>query len=229
MIYKGDFHLHTTYSDGEHSPKEVVEIASNNGFNIISITDHNNINGLEEAKQAGDILGVKIIPGVEISSRYNGEKIHLLGYFNNNQYIYENLKKALKAIRGHNIRELEKIIGNNINVEEDSIKNRISVVTAIEILKFFGAKVILAHPIKIKRTIIEPILKLKWDGIEARYFKNKESETEEFIRLCEERRWIYTAGSDFHTNKKEDKRHGKIGDVYLEHKEVIKFLYEISN
>lgn len=228
-MYKGDFHIHTTCSDGEHSPEEIIIMAKKQDLNIISITDHNNMNALEVAKELAQNLNIRIIPGVEVSSRYKGEKIHVLGYFNNDNYKSELFQQCLKAIRDHDIERLEQILDKHITVERDEMKNRISVLTAIKILKYFGGVAILAHPIKIKDEIREEVLKFDFDGIESRYFKNTEEETRNFIKYCESRNMIYTAGSDFHTKKRQDKRHGKIGGVYLNNEEVIKLLNYLKN
>lgn len=83
---------------------------------------------------------------------------------------------------------------------------------------------VLAHPVKIKDEIIEDILELDFHGIEAVYFKNTEEETKCFKRIAMEKDWFYTAGSDFHTDKRIDNRHGKIGDVYLNKEEIEKFI-----
>ena len=62
-----DLHTHTTASDGQYTPAELVKKASEHNIKVLAITDHDTINGLEEAKAAGDEFGVKIIPGIEIN------------------------------------------------------------------------------------------------------------------------------------------------------------------
>ncbi|MCD3297307.1 PHP domain-containing protein, partial [Clostridium botulinum] len=102
MYKKGDFHLHTTASDGKLSPTELVTLAKNDGFDIISITDHDNTFGLEEAIVSGTKLGIKIIPGIELSTRYNGESIHVLGYFKDDSYknsLFQNYLKEIQDFR----------------------------------------------------------------------------------------------------------------------------------
>ncbi len=75
-----DLHMHTTCSDGSKTPEEVVALAIAGGLDVISITDHDNAQGVERAtRAAGRRLGV--IPGVELSSRSQGDSIHILGYF----------------------------------------------------------------------------------------------------------------------------------------------------
>jgi len=78
---KVDLHSHTNYSDGFHSPEELVHKAKDAGIDILSITDHDSVNGIEEATKIGEKLGIEIIPGVEISSDLRGAEVHILGYF----------------------------------------------------------------------------------------------------------------------------------------------------
>jgi len=83
--YTIDLHAHTTASDGTHSPTQLVERAAERGLRVLGIADHDTIDGLVEAQQAGERLGIEIVPGVEFSLRHEYEKdfvgIHLLGYF----------------------------------------------------------------------------------------------------------------------------------------------------
>ena len=75
-----DLHVHTTCSDGTRSPEEVVELAVAGGLDVISITDHDNVEGVAPAlSAAGDRL--RVIPGVEMSAQWRGESVHVLGYF----------------------------------------------------------------------------------------------------------------------------------------------------
>lgn len=74
-----DLHSHTTASDGQYSPSELVKKASEHNIKLLAITDHDTINGLEEAKNAGEQYGVKIIPGIEINITAPRGEFHLLG------------------------------------------------------------------------------------------------------------------------------------------------------
>ncbi len=76
---RADLHLHTTASDGVLSPAEVVRRAAQKGVQVIAITDHDTVAGLEEATRAGAIYGVAVIPGIEISAGSDSQ-IHILGY-----------------------------------------------------------------------------------------------------------------------------------------------------
>ena len=76
-----DLHVHTRFSDGEHSPREVVEMAAREGLGAISVTDHDTLAGVEEAIEAGKGLGVEVVPGVEITFYHGQAEMHMLGYF----------------------------------------------------------------------------------------------------------------------------------------------------
>lgn len=76
----GDFHLHSTASDGVNSPTWVVERAVANGVRALALTDHDTTEGLREAAKAAARLGLRLIPGVEISTEVGKADVHLLGY-----------------------------------------------------------------------------------------------------------------------------------------------------
>lgn len=78
---KIDLHVHTTASDGTMSPKEVVSLATMLGLKAIALTDHDTMAGLQEAGEAAELMGISVVPGIEISSEYQGKEVHVLGYF----------------------------------------------------------------------------------------------------------------------------------------------------
>ncbi len=65
-----DLHNHTTASDGEYTPTELVSKAAELGLTALGVTDHDTINGLDEALAAGAAAGVRVVPGVEVSLRF---------------------------------------------------------------------------------------------------------------------------------------------------------------
>ena len=75
-----DLHIHTYYSDGVHSPTEVVEMAKKKGLRAIAITDHDTVSGVEEGIKAGEVKEIEVVPGVELSSQEAGRDVHILGY-----------------------------------------------------------------------------------------------------------------------------------------------------
>lgn len=77
---KGDFHLHSTASDGVQSPTWIIETAAARGVQVLSLTDHDTTAGYAEARRAAERLGLRLIPGIELSSDYGKIDVHLLGY-----------------------------------------------------------------------------------------------------------------------------------------------------
>lgn len=76
-----DLHIHTYYSDSTSSPTEVIEDALKANVSCISITDHDVLDGIKPTIDAAQSSGVEVIPGIELSSEYEGKDIHILGYF----------------------------------------------------------------------------------------------------------------------------------------------------
>lgn len=71
-----DLHCHSYYSDGSHSPSDVVEHAFKNNIGLLALTDHDQTGGIPEAKAKADELGIKLVSGIEISTP---RKIHIVG------------------------------------------------------------------------------------------------------------------------------------------------------
>lgn len=93
-----DLHIHTTCSDGELTPREVIDMAVKNKVSVISITDHDTIGAYE--KELFDYAkdnNIKIIPGVEISTKNDKCGIHVLGY--NIDLNNEEFKNKLEKLR----------------------------------------------------------------------------------------------------------------------------------
>lgn len=222
MYKRGDFHIHSTFSDGGLSPGEIVHLAKQREVDIISITDHNNTDGVDEAIEEGMKVGIRVIPGVELSTKYNECRVHILGYFKDDSYKNELLREVLFKVKHKRISDIRNIFDGAIDF--CGYKNKICVKTGIDILRFFGATVVLAHPVLLCNRDLYKILNLNFDGIEAKYFKNTEEDTKYFINFANERGVIYTAGSDFHDYIEYYRIHGMIGDVYLDEKEIERFL-----
>ena len=75
-----DLHCHTTFSDGHDTPSELVKMAAENDVSILGVTDHDNLGGLPGAIAAGKEHGIMIVSGVETSTSFHGQTIHVLGY-----------------------------------------------------------------------------------------------------------------------------------------------------
>ncbi len=108
ITFKADLHMHTNYSDGKLSPVQLIDLSVNSGISIISITDHDNVNGISEAVKYGKEKGIQVIPGVEISADLDEQEIHILGYFVD--YKNKKLLDFLTSSRKLRIRRNQKIV-----------------------------------------------------------------------------------------------------------------------
>jgi predicted metal-dependent phosphoesterase TrpH len=77
---RADLHTHSTASDGSTAPADLIRQAFERGLSILALTDHDTTLGIPEAVEAGERLGVRVIPGIELSTDVERGEIHLLGY-----------------------------------------------------------------------------------------------------------------------------------------------------
>ena len=91
-----DLHIHSNYSDGLYSPSVLVELGKEQGLTGLALTDHDTLNGLEEFRAAGEEAGVITIPGVEMTTQYQGEELHILGY--RVDYYHDGLRCRLEKV-----------------------------------------------------------------------------------------------------------------------------------
>ncbi|AYD40281.1 PHP domain-containing protein [Clostridium fermenticellae] len=126
MYKKGDFHIHTNSSDGKFTPREIIKMAKLENIDILSVTDHDTIDGLNEALKFGDSYKIKVVPGIELSTLYKNQKVHILGYFKNIDQIGVEFRKYLKEMSDFRIYRAKKIVENlrnifKINLDFDKI------------------------------------------------------------------------------------------------------------
>lgn len=76
-----DLHTHSTVSDGTVSPAGVVRLAAEAGCSAVALTDHDRLDGLAEAAAQGDLVGVRVVPGCELSCAWEPGTMHVLVYF----------------------------------------------------------------------------------------------------------------------------------------------------
>jgi len=106
---EGDFHCHSTRSDGTYAPADLVDLAARNGVRFFALTDHDNLDGLDEARTAAARHpGFTLIPGVELSCDVPGTEVHLLGLFVDDHN--EAFRTELNRIRETRVRRGELIV-----------------------------------------------------------------------------------------------------------------------
>jgi 3',5'-nucleoside bisphosphate phosphatase len=74
-----DLHTHTSASDGQYSPAELVQKAAENGVSVLAVTDHDTVAGLAEAAQSAENAGITFVPGIELNIEWPTGEFHLLG------------------------------------------------------------------------------------------------------------------------------------------------------
>ena len=104
---KGEFHIHTIYSDGVLTPTEIMKVLKGN-LDWFAITDHDVIDGSLEAFDKAKDYGLNALVGIEISTYLNDEPVHILGYFKDKQRVNV-IKDFIDDIRNKRIIRLFKI------------------------------------------------------------------------------------------------------------------------
>lgn len=150
-----DLHTHSTASDGRFSPSEVIHKAYANGVKYLSLTDHDTLSGISPAIEASVKLDMKFIPGIELSTTYRGETVHILGYFRGDEYKNIELNDFLQSIKDKRIERANKIV--------EGLKNYHDIIIKVEdVLK--NGKDTIARP-HIAKTIIEAGYSYSYDYI----------------------------------------------------------------
>lgn len=103
-----DLHVHSVFSDGCLSPRQLVEGAQGLGLAALAITDHDSLQGVPEAIERGLELGIVVLPGIEISCSEHQDEYHILGY--RMDCSYEPLLVQLERIQLERARRAERIV-----------------------------------------------------------------------------------------------------------------------
>jgi predicted metal-dependent phosphoesterase TrpH len=103
-----DLHTHSTASDGSRAPREVVRAARELGLTALALTDHDTVEGLAEATEAGRALGVRVVPGVELSAVEGDAETHLLGLHLADT---DRVASQLLELRAMRLTRAERIVG----------------------------------------------------------------------------------------------------------------------
>lgn len=119
---KTDLHMHSFYSDGYNSPEILIDKANSRGIKILSITDHDSVNGITEAREYASKLGIEVIPGVEISTDIRDTEVHILGYFvdpkNKDLEHYLNFFREERVKRAKRMVKKLNILGLDISIDD---------------------------------------------------------------------------------------------------------------
>ncbi|QMS84571.1 PHP domain-containing protein [Candidatus Xianfuyuplasma coldseepsis] len=123
---KADLHMHTTYSDGRLDPKTVIKRAQQAGMDYIAITDHDTVGDVDAMVEYGHQIGIEVIPGIELSTLYQGKSVHVLGYFRDDSYHHPTMLAYYKDIKTKREKRAKRIIAklkdyHNIYITYDEV------------------------------------------------------------------------------------------------------------
>lgn len=119
-----DLHAHTTASDGSLTPSELITYAKEKGLSAIAVTDHDTVGGLDEAIAQGQRLGIRVIPGVELSTRVDGRDVHLVSLFINwkNEDFLKKLAEMAICRFERNYKMVDKLEQAGINISRRDLE-----------------------------------------------------------------------------------------------------------
>lgn len=122
MLLRVDLHVHTQESDGVLSVEEVVNLAYARDIRILAITDHESTEGIAKIESLAQSLNIQIIPGVELFTSFQGQEVHLLGYFKdaNNTMLQDKLRelRGQRTALAHDMVEHLQLHGMSIKWED---------------------------------------------------------------------------------------------------------------
>ena len=138
---KADLHMHSVFSDGTDEVPAIVAKAKAAGLSLMSLTDHDTVKGVGLALEEGEKQGIKVLPGIEIST-YAVCEVHILGY--NIDINNDRLLTRLAEIEDKRHERIKAILTNlkkyNIELDEEKIFDRIGTVGRMHIAKQLLAK-----------------------------------------------------------------------------------------
>lgn len=138
---RADLHMHSVFSDGTDEVSAIVAKSRAVGLSLISLTDHDTVKGVASALKEGEKQGIKVLPGIEMST-YAVCEVHILGY--NIDINNDRLVTRLAEIEGQRHDRIKAILSNlkkyNIELDEEKIFDRVGTVGRMHIAKQLLAK-----------------------------------------------------------------------------------------
>ena len=118
-----DLHVHTTASDGQYTPSQIIQKASEKNIKVIAITDHDTTAGLKEALEEGKKLGVTVVPGIELNITFPTGEFHLLGHGlkEPSKSLTNIVKNVIKNRNDRNLQIIEKMNADGVPLTMEEI------------------------------------------------------------------------------------------------------------
>ncbi|HOK39659.1 MAG TPA: PHP domain-containing protein [bacterium] len=117
-----DLHIHSSFSDGELSPEQIVVKAKEYGLSAIAITDHDTVDGIEEAMEAGKKYGVEVVPAIEFNVQHS-EALHILAFYidHNNRRLKFELSELVELRKERIKKFITNLQKQNLKVDYDEL------------------------------------------------------------------------------------------------------------
>ncbi|MGL5540125.1 MAG: PHP domain-containing protein [Erysipelotrichaceae bacterium] len=125
---KYDMHMHSRYSrDGQYSEEALIDIAKQSGMDVIAVCDHNTTKAVPKAVEYGKAAGIRVVPGIECDTLFNGLEVHVLGYDIDPHHpafasLDDEINTMMIASNKARIELLNEVYGYELNVEELLVK-----------------------------------------------------------------------------------------------------------
>jgi predicted metal-dependent phosphoesterase TrpH len=122
-VKSADLHLHTIFSDGAHTPSELINECEKTGLAAIAIVDHDTIEGIEPTIEIAKTKNIEVLSGIELSAEYNGLEVHILGYLIDckNPLLQEKLNNLRKIRIERVYKIIDKLKGIGISLEPRTV------------------------------------------------------------------------------------------------------------
>ena len=119
-----DLHVHSSASDGTLAPAVLVAEATRAGLSAFALTDHDTTDGIAEATAAATAAGIELIPGVELSTEYEGKEIHVLGLYIDieNATLQKQMADFRQSRDNRNIFMLEKLRAEGFDITQEALE-----------------------------------------------------------------------------------------------------------
>lgn len=123
-----DLHTHTSCSDGTLTPEALVERAAERGIQVLSVTDHDTVEGLSAARAAAEERGLQFVSGVELSVTVNGDEVHLLAYGldPSHERLQTHLREMAEARRERARRMVGRLRDEGLDVHDEQLEAAIT-------------------------------------------------------------------------------------------------------
>lgn len=137
-----DLHVHSNASDGTYSPEELITYGAEKNLKALALTDHDTVDGLSSAFSAAAKWNLELVPGIELSTEYNGKDVHILGLYINwkDNAFLESLKHFQNSRETRNEKMISKLnLEAGFNISTKLIRERFGtdvVITRAHVARF---------------------------------------------------------------------------------------------